>query len=135
MIVLQKDKTNPVLIFRIAILFYFSRSILLFPGIGILIPRSALLFSRSALLFPKMTYYFQNSGLVFHRYLLFIYCVHLFPRVLFFPAGCTLSLFCSGLLRAGFSVMGGIRASQKCAHSAPIWKHPPLINNFHGITQ
>ena len=79
---------------RIVILF--SRKAFLFLGIAHLFPGIVLLFSRSA--FLKNAVVFHNCPLVFQK-CLFIYCVFLFPKMLFSPADGSFSSSCSELLR------------------------------------
>ena len=94
--------------------FYFLELPLYFPELPIYFPEGPFSFLELPFCFLKVPFYFalpfyfskipsfpkktQNCSLVFQKYLLFIYSVHLFPRVFFSP-DCTFSLPCIELLK------------------------------------
>ena len=81
--------------------FYFPELPLYFPELPVYFSEGPFSFLGLPFCFPKVPFYFallfyfskipsfpkkiQNCSLVFQKYLLFIYCVRLFPRVFFFP--------------------------------------------------
>ena len=84
---------------RLPVAFSLSQCVLFLPKNALLFSRIAVSFSRSLLLFPGIApLVFQKYPFLFQKYLLFIYCVCLFPGMLFFLADCTILSY-SELLR------------------------------------